>query len=380
MNARVLFFVILFEFSATAWCINFSRVNVAWQYDLNAEIRLNHRVVTEGGNLMVFLRIDADSTQKWKYTYLVQDGYESEDHREIEPLDMDTLALDQGVLLKLTFPKVEESLLVVRIAEFETFYYYDIPLKIGTLSPSPIYPVNERGVPILSKYINRSGFKWKGSDSFYAMQYPENFREADPPMADMKPLAPRADLDTSFVFYDTVRFEENYFYVVRADSNDVVGVTMLRTPPYFPEYRQLRELVEAMFYLTSEAERKSLINSKDTKRAFDSFWMNNFNTKARARAGIRKYYNWIEVANRLFTDFKPGWKTDRGMLLIVYGQPDEVYRTTSSEEWYYDSGEAFEFSIISSFFAAKTYNLRRNKDFEEGWYNHVAAIRRGINE
>ena len=88
----------------------------------------------------------------------------------------------------------------------------------------------------------------------------------------------------------------------------------------------------------------------------------------------------MKQANHLFTDFKAGWKTDRGMMYIVFGRPDEVYRTNSLEEWYYDTGEAFEFSVISSFFAQRTYTLRRSNSLEDLWFNRIAAIRRGINE
>ncbi|MEQ9007818.1 MAG: GWxTD domain-containing protein, partial [Ekhidna sp.] len=69
---------------------------------------------------------------------------------------------------------------------------------------------------------------------------------------------------------------------------------------------------------------------------------------------------------------------DRGMMYIVFGRPNEVYRTGNSEEWFYDEGPAFEFTIISTFFAPKTYSLRRSKDLEEQWYTQIAAIRRGI--
>ncbi|MEO1256252.1 MAG: GWxTD domain-containing protein, partial [Bacteroidota bacterium] len=196
--------------------------------------------------------------------------------------------------------------------------------------------------------------------------------------AEMKPLAPQVDLDTSFVFKDSVIFEEDHFYTIRKDSLATVGVTMLRVPPYFPEYRKLRELMEAMLYLTSEQEKKSILKSKNLRQSFDSFWMNTYSTKSRARNAIRDYYSKIRKANESFTDFKPGWKTDRGMMYIVFGLPDEVYRTANSEEWYYDSGVAFEFTIISTFFAPKTYSLRRSKDLEELWYSQIAALRRSV--
>lgn len=375
----ILLGVSLSMFVLSAQAINFSRVNIAWQYDVNSDIRMMHRVVkSEQGNV-VFLKVLSDSLSGWKFDFLVQDGYESETHRDLQLSDLDTLVSTDGqVLVKVSLPDMDENLLVIKIFKPNKFYYYDVSLRIGSLSYPSIYPVDGNGIPILKNYINRSGHSWVGNDSFLAMQYQDIFLPADPPMADMKPLAPQVNLDTSFVFNQKTELKENYFYTIRKDSLASVGVTILNTPPYFPEYRQLVELIESMFYLMSEQEKKSILKSKNPKQSFDSFWMNTYSTKSRARNAIRKYYNLVERVNRLFTDFKPGWKTDRGMMYIVFGQPDEVYRTSNSEEWYYDDGSAFEFTIISTFFAPKTYSLRRNKDLEEKWFAQIAAMRQGI--
>ncbi|WP_425392975.1 GWxTD domain-containing protein [Ekhidna sp.] len=368
-------FALLIGFSAHA--INFSRVNVAWQYDVAFDVKMAHRVVKDEAGMFVFLKVSSDSIDYWTYEFLLQEEYESEAHRTIQSPSLDTLVDVNGqVLLKLNLNQVKENLLVVKFSKPEQFYYYDISLRIGSLSYPSIYPINEQRLPILESYINRSGHQWVGSDTLLAMQYLEVAPPADPPMADMKPLAPQVKLDSSFVFSESPDFRENYFYNVRKDSLATVGVTILRVPPYFPEYRKLNELIESMLYLTSEQEKKAMLGSKNPKESFDSFWLNTYSTKSRARNAIRKYYNKLENSNRLFTDYKPGWKTDRGMMYIVFGKPDEVYRSASSEEWYYDNGGAFEFTIISSFFAPKTYTLRRSRDFEEQWYTQIAAMRR----
>ncbi len=368
--------VILFLIGFSSNAINFSRVNVAWQYDLNFNVKMAHRVVRTDDGIMVFLKITSDSVANWNYEFLVQDGYESEAHREVVPAVDSLLNTNNQVMLKLRLPSLDESLLVVKFSRPESFYYYDIPVKIGSLSFPSIYPVDQNGLPILEKYINRSGFTWVGNDTLLATQYPEVFPPADPPMADMKPLAPQVKMDTAFWFTGEIDFRENKFYNILKDSLASQGVTILRVPPYFPEYRQLGELIESMLYLTSEQEKKSMLKSASPKQSFDSFWMNTYSTKSRARNAIRRYYNVVERSNILFTDFKPGWKTDRGMMYIVFGAPDEVYRTGNSEEWYYDDGSAFEFTVISTFFASKTYALRRNKEFEEQWFRQIATMRR----
>ena len=351
--------IILLTCNTALYGINFSRVNIAWQYDVDFEVQMAHRVVNSAEGTIIFLKIKSDTLDKWNYEFLFQEDYDTEEDREVEPSSIDTLkSSTTESLLKLTFSGIQTGLIVVKFYKPENYYYYDIYLRIGSLTYPEIYPVDQNGLPILDQYINRSGHSWEGSDSYLAMQYKEWFKRADPPMADMKALAPQVDLDTAFQFIGSTSMLENHFYTIRKDSLANTGITMLRMPPYFPEYRQLNELVESMQYLTSEQEEKAMMRSKNPKQSFDSFWMNTYSTKSRARSAIRKYYAWIKKANMLFTDFKPGWKTDRGMMYIVFGKPDEVYRTGNLEEWYYDDGSAFEFTIFSTFFAPRTYALR----------------------
>lgn len=378
-HCLALIFIGFYQFTQA---IDFSRVNVAWQYNSGAELKMTHRVTKNEHGISIYLRVRADSLTRWDYQFLIQNGYESENHRELDLVRIDTLKKNEmEVTLKVELPNVSEDLLIIKASKTDQSYYYDIELKIGNISFPNVFPVEKSGVPITEKYINRSGHSWGGGDSLFVHQYREEFPRADPPMAEMKPITPNAKKVTSFSsINDTLVFEEEHFYVVMNDANASSGVTMLRVAPYFPEYRRLRELVSSMLYLTSEAEEKALLKSKDLKKDFDSFWINNLDSKAKARTAIRKYYRNVRHANELFTDFKPGWKTDPGMMYIVYGKPDEVYRLNGLEEWYYDSGEAFEFNVISTFFAPRTYSLRRNIEYEEGWFQKIAAIRRGINE
>ncbi|MFK7953161.1 MAG: GWxTD domain-containing protein [Ekhidna sp.] len=374
----ILLVFIIIDFASA---INFTRVNIAWQYDPLAEVKVSSRAVSNGDEITIFYRIEADSVNSWFFDFLLQENYTSESHTELTAYKLDTLSSNRDEqFIKISFNKSSNSLLALRISKPEVFYYHDTSLKNGSLPLPSIYPVDKEGLPILENFINSSYYSWSGSDSFYALQYQEAFSMADLPMADMKPLAPSIDIDSSFVFYDSAGFKENHIYIVRPDSNATSSVTILRDAIYFPEFRKLSELIESMFYITNEAEKKALIGSNNLKQSFDAFWVNTYKSKFRARNAIRNYYGLVTQSNYLFTDFKQGWKTDRGMLFIVFGVPDEVYRSGNKEEWYYDNGPSFEFTIISTFFAPRTYALRRNLNLEEAWYENISALRRGINE
>jgi GWxTD domain-containing protein len=360
----------------TSNAINFFSLNLVWQYDPFAPIKAKHRVYHDSYP-QVFLSLKSDSLKQWEVSFLVQNGYESEKHREISP-EIDTLsASSQESLVQLGLSNVNESLLVIKLSRGDLYLYYDVNLKIGTMSFPGIYPVNDEGLPLLTNYAS-DAIQWVNSDATKHVQvYVEDFKKADPPMADMKPLAPSIPLDTSFNFQSALQLDNGYFYTVRKDSASSVGTTLLGVPIYYPKFRKIDELAESMFYLTTDAEELSLLRAANLKSAFDSFWLNTYGSQFRARNAIKSYYDKIELANQLFTDFKQGWKTDRGMIITIFGLPDEVYRQNNLEEWYYDEGYVFEFNVISTFFANRTYALRRKKSLEDVWYERIASIRQG---
>lgn len=377
------FSLLIFLFSVvTSFGIDFTRVNLSWQYDPLAEISLQHRTIQNGSLITVFLSFKADSLNKWNYEIWKQEKYNTTFHKVFESVVVDTLSRKQKeILTKLTFEKPSEGLMVIKLSKANANYYYDIPLRNGSLPFPSYYPSDgESNLPILSNYLTRSNINWVGQESFYAAAYIEDFDIADPPMAKMRPLAPSVNPDSAFVFKSRTSFKDGYFYVIQEDSNSAGGVTILKSPPYYPELKRLDELVFAMHYILNETEKNGIRASKNIRQSFDSFWINTYKTKFRARNAIRNYFNWVEQANRLYTDFKPGWKTDRGMLFIVFGVPDEVYRSENYEEWYYDQGPAFEFTILATFFSPRTFALRRRIGLEKSWYEYISAIRRGSNE
>ena len=66
----------------------------------------------------------------------------------------------------------------------------------------------------------------------------------------------------------------------------------------------------------------------------------------RATEIIKKYYLRVINANRYFTDIQPGWQTDRGLIYIVQGQPNYIYRTYNTEVWLYGSRDEMYSKVI----------------------------------
>ena len=54
-----------------------------------------------------------------------------------------------------------------------------------------------------------------------------------------------------------------------------------------------------------------------------------------AKELIRIYYNRVFFSNYYFTSDREGWKTDSGMIFIVYGPPNTFYKSEDEEKWGY---------------------------------------------
>ncbi|MFW6348738.1 MAG: GWxTD domain-containing protein, partial [Cyclonatronaceae bacterium] len=71
------------------------------------------------------------------------------------------------------------------------------------------------------------------------------------------------------------------------------------------------------------------------KRAVDIFWLENLESGRTAREVMALYYQRVVEANMQFTSFKEGWKTDMGMVYIIFGPPWYVDRRGQNIRWTY---------------------------------------------
>ena len=171
------------------------------------------------------------------------------------------------------------------------------------------------------------------------------------------------------------------FYFFQQDSSLMQGPTLYRMNNGFPKVTMHSLMLEALRYITSSKEFQ-VLNSYDVpKLAVDSFWIVNSGRADLATELIRKYYLRVENANKLYTSFTEGWKTDRGMIFIVMGKPTKVFRSFDQEVWIYgeyDDPRAlkFYFKKAQNPFTDNDYVLARNQYYKSIWYQNVQLWRR----
>ncbi|PKV66600.1 GWxTD domain-containing protein [Pontibacter ramchanderi] len=231
-------------------------------------------------------------------------------------------------------------------------------------------------------------YLWQPSDTgsaFSVQKADYTLQPALPPMSTRQetlPVVPQATKDTlQLAVLDTLRLEQEGLYLLRTGSGATQGLVVQGGT--FPLITRVQDMITPLIYLTTSAEREALYNTQDQKAAVDNFWLKIAKDKKLARELIRTYYTRVETANKLYTSFKPGWATDRGMIYIIYGKPHNVSISPNTETWIYRESEAtpyvkFVFSKKENNFTENHFELVRNREYEENWYSTVARWRAGI--
>ena len=134
----------------------------------------------------------------------------------------------------------------------------------------------------------------------------------------------------------------NYRFEVETEDED--GERLYKARDFsiksdnYPMVQTAREMAEPLYYLMSESRYEEMmeINDPDSlKDAVDRFWLSNVGSQNRARNVISLYYERVEEANKQFSNFKEGWKTDAGMMYILFGPPWYVDRSLNRMQWSY---------------------------------------------
>lgn len=147
----------------------------------------------------------------------------------------------------------------------------------------------------------------------------------------------------------------------------------------YPSLKTPRELAAPLYYLMGEDEYEQLMAIEDDvelKKAIDRFWLSNIKNSNKAQSVISLYYERVEEANKQFANFKEGWKTDMGMMYILFGPPWYVNSSLNETIWSYsynrnDFERNFLFTtpkIKNKYFPFDNYLLQRTQQYHSVEY------------
>ncbi len=223
---------------------------------------------------------------------------------------------------------------------------------------------------------------------YYVSYYQREFPLALPPYSSRESQSFDIQPDSTFLVpADTVLALRNIgFYHFRLDTSQWSGFTLYSFYPHFPMVGNHRDMAGPLRYLTTQSEYDELQALLDQPQKLsdwiDDFWIRKAGNAQRARDMIREYYERVESANRFFSSYHEGWKTDRGILYIIYGPPNKVYRSSAGEAWVYgneSSGLSYYFNFIrlDNPFSDNDFELERSPQYRYGWGQAIEAWRRG---
>ena len=369
MHRGILSFILL-AFSIVSFAVDLSQVDFSYLYNPNSPVRFQYRLASDGETLKVFTKHSSGLT----WAFLTQDNFNTTADTPVTPKLIDSTRVENELFVEYQFTLSEVgTYLIFSSTQSDFTYYFPVEVKPDII-PS-FFPKEEA---VLVENYASSLPTYQSVDALYAYIYAKNFGAADPPFGNMGALSPVLEVDTLLVYDGDVEVLENAFYFIQADTNSSVGSGFLQCPPYFPRYRRIDELISTMQYICSSREFGDMIQSPNPRQAFQDFWIESANGQAGAKRAIRNYFRRVTAANLLFTNYKPGWQTDQGMIFLVYGSPDRVESDGRKETWYYGDTEKFDFIKISTLFAPQLYTLIRDPEYRDSWTQRIKGIRAGL--
>lgn len=195
----------------------------------------------------------------------------------------------------------------------------------------------------------------------------------------------RPDSSFSVEVSAPVSFDRPGLYHLQFDPQGSGGFTFLVMADDFPLVTRKTDLAPPLRYLTTKNEYASMMGAAtadSSKLEVDRFWLKSGGSAERARRLVNGYYERVEEANLMFTSYLEGWKTDRGIIYIIFGPPSYVYRSTAGESWVYGEENSslsynFNFIRVENPFSDEDYALERMPAYRYGWGQAIEAWRNG---
>ena len=202
-----------------------------------------------------------------------------------------------------------------------------------------------------------------------------------------QPIFPKKTSYAEKLSFDSQRsisyeFPVNGFVYFQGDTLSDNGFALFNFHEDYPYLTDPDNLIYPLRYLSTKEEYQQILKAENSKEAVDKFWLNKVTSRERARTLIRTYYSRVQLANELFTSHIEGWKTDRGLINIIFGPPNFVRNNKNQEVWIYGDENnmnalKFTFEKKTNPFSENDYVLKRNYSYKTPWYRAVETWRNG---
>jgi GWxTD domain-containing protein len=362
-------------------------INYSYLYDPESKVSVTLRPVRLGGGWKVLYDLQLQDTAELPDFALDWKGYDAlnvKDGNDLAGLisDQNQVKTANGLTGFVWFELADAPKIIVARVVYK-------PLKQAYLFYATLeaeYPVND--FLTVNNSINTKSYISTGSKatignssgSWIVSYYSQRFPPAAPAFSESQGRVAKAmKADTIFTVSasEGLTFSKNGLYLFQKDTLSTQGFSVRASDDY-PRYNKIQNLAGPFVYICTKQEFDKLELAGGNKNIFDRTVLGITNDQSRARLLIRNYFKRVELSNRYFTSYKEGWKTDRGMIYIIYGLPDRVYKFSDREIWEYKNATfnaSFNFTKSSSVYDPDNYVLIREKKFQAIWYEVIELWR-----
>jgi GWxTD domain-containing protein len=281
-------------------------------------------------------------------------------------------------------------LLLAKVTHLESqrsWFYFKLveaiyPVK-GWVENEPDAKVQDSKFVLAEKYLTKgNSYRAKSVNEkpLFVSYYKTTFPQPNPPFTEKGGTVER------FLFHDSVfqvasgsAFVPKQYglYLFQQDTTVGDGFSMRAVDENYPKLNKIDDLISPLIYVTTPEEYSQLQKVNGNKPAFDKIILSITRDKERAKTFMRSYFQRVESANRYFSSYKEGWKTDRGMIYTIFGTPDELGKNQGNEVWTYKNFNVrFTFVKSGSVYDADNYVLLRDKRFNEAWFGTIDLWRK----
>ncbi len=341
---------------------------------------------------------ETDFTSRFSISYLLTASYESKvvvDSGRISVTDINNGNIPKFVRGKFSIKAGMGNNGLLKVIFYDLnrkqgFDKYIDVFKSSVGTPQNFFVSTESGTPLFKNTVSANEqvmitYKRAPKGKLYGRFFKSNYPAANPPFSVMEPKAFSYKPDSMFIVQlndtgmVTFRAPQKGIYNFSIDSNRREGLTLYRYYDGFPDIVKAEQMVFPLRYITSKEEYEEITGSKNKKLAVETFWLNCAGNKDRGKDIIRTYYTRVRYANMYFSSYLEGWKTDRGMIYIIFGPPNLVYQATGSETWVYGeesnaNSVSFNFNRLINPLSDNDYFLQRSNIYKSGWFREVDDI------
>ncbi|BDC98212.1 GWxTD domain-containing protein [Persicobacter psychrovividus] len=370
-----------------------SEYNQAYNYNPLALTNFHHFVYRDKQNLRVYLNIRYRSEnsvmEDSELSYFFVNSLNSLDKSNTEKLNNSHFVGHETLNNHFTIPlspKVDTGdIMVIKMATYDKnfTFYHCIPLEeavdfLPMDGTQPFWGMTDNFIPEKAFQISTADPNAKVT----VRHWKDPFLPSLPPMSKTSPPKELATEDKTFDSGATIPIKAMGTYFISLNPDQKEGWIFMKQDKYYPKIKKVEDLAPPLRYISTNDEYKALLVTNDRRKAFEEFWLSNSRSPKRAKSTIKRYYNQVEFANTFFTTYKEGWKTDRGMVYIVFGKPDEVYLHPKDEIWVYGRGEEeqvrFVFEKNTEHYKNGLFMLKRAKKYQDVWFRQVDLWRKGL--